>query len=409
VLFEQALAEFPDGSIDLLHIDGTHTYDAVKADFQSWLPKLSSRSIVLFHDVILRDRGFGVWKLWEEIRGEDRSFVFEFGYGLGVWKKEVVTTEDAPFIQKLFRATETEKRDINNFYVTAATALALWQDSQKLQVFDEKVGHVGLLRRETGQRADLPLDVERELAESSKHVAAPQREDEERTRQVREKESELVDLRHEHETQNSSIAELNRTIADQSRKVADLQQRIETNLAEADQLRGEITKQRARHERDNLRRSRLAQQLRARLQEAEERAARARADLSNAEWEVLSLRGSSIRDAESANSLSRIQEIESRAEVAESDRAHLREMVVALQQDLAQERVSRDAAQNDLRTAQDKLAVAHKDLAAARKELRRQQNPLDWVRRAFGGKLVLQFGRSQQRLKELTTATPSDD
>lgn len=83
--FDEALADIADGSVDLLHIDGFHTYEAVRHDFLSWRRKLSDRAVVLFHDTNVRARGFGVWRFWEEISGTGRaSMAFLHAFGLGV-------------------------------------------------------------------------------------------------------------------------------------------------------------------------------------------------------------------------------------------------------------------------------------------------------------------------------------
>ena len=82
--FDEALSGFKDGTVDLLHIDGLHTYEGIKHDFETWLPKLSDKAVVLLHDTQIKMKDFGVWRFWEEISKKHPSFEFYHGCGLGV-------------------------------------------------------------------------------------------------------------------------------------------------------------------------------------------------------------------------------------------------------------------------------------------------------------------------------------
>lgn len=82
--FAQARRLFEDESIDILHIDGSHGYEEVKADYESWWPKVRSGGIVLLHDTKVQRPGFGVWRLWETIQNTQTTLSFDHGHGLGL-------------------------------------------------------------------------------------------------------------------------------------------------------------------------------------------------------------------------------------------------------------------------------------------------------------------------------------
>ncbi len=119
--FEQAVHHFADESIDLVHVDGTHTEEAVTNDFNEWFPKVKPGGVMLFHDIASRREGFGVWRFWENLGSEYQTFAFAHGFGLGVLRKNghPTTPNESQLLRLLFESSEEEQQQLREFYVHA--------------------------------------------------------------------------------------------------------------------------------------------------------------------------------------------------------------------------------------------------------------------------------------------------
>lgn len=79
--------------VDFLFIDGDHTYEGVRMDFEMYGPLVKEGGIIVFHDIVIgpKENVGGVPKFWSEVKDnytnkeivKDRA---QGGYGIGVLK-----------------------------------------------------------------------------------------------------------------------------------------------------------------------------------------------------------------------------------------------------------------------------------------------------------------------------------
>lgn len=113
-LFDDQVESFDDNSISLLHIDGNHSLSAVTHDFESWLPKLAERGIILFHDIAIGGiPQYGVDEFWRGLKDLYPHFEFDHSWGLGVLAPKGIPEG----LMGLFAATGTpDEEKIQTFF-----------------------------------------------------------------------------------------------------------------------------------------------------------------------------------------------------------------------------------------------------------------------------------------------------
>lgn len=83
--FAEARQQIPH-DIDLLHIDGWHTFGAVRRDFRLFQPRLAAEALVLFHDVNAHFLGMRLFWLLASLKHPSALVPYSHGLGVLHWR-----------------------------------------------------------------------------------------------------------------------------------------------------------------------------------------------------------------------------------------------------------------------------------------------------------------------------------
>jgi len=216
--FDDALPRFEDGSVELLHIDGFHSYDAVKDDYETWLPKLADGGVVLFHD-IAHDTPYESPRFWREVRDLHPGFDFPHSFGLGV----------------LFPKGDGLLRELEEQRVVAWSPLYTERSTARLlrRQLDDT-------RRQLEERWEVVTRVEQMVRDRDEALAAQAEVLEQRWVLLEEAAAEAASLREEVAARTAERDEMRASLMEEQRHTAALREQLKDLQERLSELRTPI-------------------------------------------------------------------------------------------------------------------------------------------------------------------------
>lgn len=218
--FDDARPNFADNSIDILHIDGGHTFEDVEHDFTTWLPKLKENGIVLFHDVY-SPIDQGSCDHWEKTKKEyDCYFDFTHSCGLGIlfpkgryWYDRLEAAgffkyyKDLYFYRSKYKYTQERFDELKGLYEERYRAI-----EQQSKMIDERDVRIAADEKLVAEKDAAIASQTKMIDERDARIAADEK-------LVAEKDAAIA-------SQTKLIEERNATIESQNKLIAERDERI---------------------------------------------------------------------------------------------------------------------------------------------------------------------------------------
>lgn len=218
--FDDARPNFADNSIDILHIDGGHTFEDVEHDFTTWLPKLKENGIVLFHDVY-SPIDQGSCNHWEKTKKEyDCYFDFTHSCGLGIlfpkgryWYDRLEAAgffkyyKDLYFYRSKYKYTQERFDELKGLYEERYRAI-----EQQSKMIDERDARIAADEKLVAEKDAAIASQTKMIDERDARIAADEK-------LVAEKDAAIA-------SQTKLIEERNATIESQNKLITERDERI---------------------------------------------------------------------------------------------------------------------------------------------------------------------------------------
>jgi glycosyltransferase involved in cell wall biosynthesis len=236
--FDDATTYFNDESIDLLHIDGLHSYDAVKHDFEAWLPKLAPTAVIVLHDTNVRERGFGVWKFWEELRVRyPLNIEFVHSHGLGVIQLESGEAEKK--LSWLVPGAPEKQMLKNYFSALGARQVDRFELGELQKSMADRDNQITSLNQAVGERDEQMLELKQAVDERDGQIS-------DLKQAVDERDGQISDLKQAVDERNGQISDLKQAVDERDGQTASLTQALDDRDRHIENLNQALT-ERERH------------------------------------------------------------------------------------------------------------------------------------------------------------------
>ena len=237
--FDDARPSFADNSIDILHIDGGHTFEDVEHDFTTWLPKLKENGIVLFHDVY-SPIDQGSCDHWEKTKKEyDCYFDFTHSCGLGIlfpkgryWYDKLEEAgffkyyKDLYFYRSKYKYTQERFDELKGLYEERYRAI-----EQQSKMIDERDARIAADEKLVAEKDAAIASQTKMIDERDARIAADEK-------LVAEKDAAIASQTKLIEERNATIESQNKLIAERDERIAADEKLVaEKDLAIANQAK----------------------------------------------------------------------------------------------------------------------------------------------------------------------------